>query len=202
MIRQLQPFFYRCLKHSNITLPGIRMCELGNQSYELPDGKSITAKEFFTSNGVDHVSMDWNGKDGALKLDFNKPITHPGLENSFDMITNIGMTEHVENQYECYKNIHKFCKVGGCFIHMVPIFYYWADKNNLYFYYPSFFRTLSIVQSYSLLIEDITPWGKNRNQDLLSVFMIKEKDIPFMDEKEFNSIPMRRVGTRISIGGF
>ena len=199
MIKELQPFFYRCIKHADIKFKGLKMCELGNQSYQLPDGKQITAKEFFTSKEVQHTSIDWNGKDGVLSIDMNKPITDARLLNGFDVITNIGMTEHVENQYQCFKNIHNLCKTGGYFIHMVPIFYYWADKNNLWFYYPSFFRGLAVFNHYIVSIEGVTSWGKNRNQDLLSVLIKKLSNNEFTSMDKFASISNRRVGTKIDI---
>ena len=48
---------------------GKRMLEMGNQ--EIKDNSIVekTGKEFFTKQGIEHVSVDLNGLDGALPLD-------------------------------------------------------------------------------------------------------------------------------------
>jgi len=96
---------------------GLRMCELGNQYMRF--GRYKTAKQYFESLGVDHTSIDMNGRDGALKYDLSKPISD--FEEYFDIVTNFGTSEHVENQERCFDNIDRMCRVGGAMIHAVPL---------------------------------------------------------------------------------
>lgn len=93
-------------------LVGTRMLELGNKKN--PDG---VYKTYFQSIGIDHTSIDWNGEDGALKLDLRKPIN---LE-PFDMVTNIGTTEHVSDQKAVWENIHNLTKIGGVIASLTPL---------------------------------------------------------------------------------
>ena len=100
-------------------LENLRMCELGNQL--INGGREeykgfFVAKEYFESLGVHHVSIDLNKKNGSIPLDLNKPISI----GQFDVVTNLGTTEHVENNKQCFENIHNLCKVGGIMIHLVP----------------------------------------------------------------------------------
>lgn len=94
-------------------LVGNTMLELGNKKTH-----EFTYKEYFESIGIEHTSIDWNGMNPrVLKLDLRQPIE---LE-PFDMVTNIGTTEHVSDQTGVWKNIHNFCKVGGTIISCTPL---------------------------------------------------------------------------------
>src|SRR3989338_5277340 len=56
---------------------GLKMCELGNQQIRKSAAritKAKTGKEYFSSLGYDHTSIDRNGLDGALPLDLCEPI--------------------------------------------------------------------------------------------------------------------------------
>lgn len=132
-------------------IKGRSMLELGDQV--LKGMKKITqfktGKEYFTDKGVDHISIDLNGRHRAIKLDLAKPITH-FLEKKFDIITNLGTTEHVEpwlGQYQCFKNIHELLAVGGIVVHIVPDFltreadHFHAKHANNY-YKEEFFRAI------------------------------------------------------------
>jgi hypothetical protein len=58
-------------------------------------------KTWFEDNGYRHVSVDWNGESGALTLDLRRPL---GL-GRFDLVTNFGTTEHVDDQAPVWRNI-------------------------------------------------------------------------------------------------
>ena len=101
----------------------IRICELGNQRMKWhPEHRS--AKNFFLSTGAkEHISIDMNGKDGALKLNLAEDllVLHPEWKGRFDLVTNYGTAEHVQDGiYECYKNIHNFCRYGGIIVNDGP----------------------------------------------------------------------------------
>jgi hypothetical protein len=48
---------------------GKRMLELGNQSLNHSKRPEKTGNEYFTNNGFEHISVDRNGLDGAVKKD-------------------------------------------------------------------------------------------------------------------------------------
>ena len=107
-----------------------RMCELGNQHIR-PTGmdwaekrglpKTKISKILFEAAGFTHVSIDFNGQDGALPLDLREQIKDEDLLGSFDVVTNSGTSEHVGNQQACFDNIRQLCKPGGIMIHVNPL---------------------------------------------------------------------------------
>jgi SAM-dependent methyltransferase len=94
-------------------LYGDSMLELGNKR----NGDAIY-KAFFEELGFRHVSVDWNGLDGALKRDLRLPLWDE--LGQFDMLTNIGTTEHVEGQAGVWENIHRMVKPGGFYCGLTP----------------------------------------------------------------------------------
>lgn len=75
------------------------MLELGNKRGT--GGPGDTYKKYFEARGIAHISVDWNGEDGALPLDLRKPLDL----GFFDMVTNIGTTEHVDRQSAVWENV-------------------------------------------------------------------------------------------------
>lgn len=91
-------------------LPGKTMLELGNKK------TNIVWKNYFTELGYEHTSVDWNGQDGALKLDLREPLNL----GTFDIITNIGTTEHVSEQEPAWRNIIEAMHLNSLFITTTP----------------------------------------------------------------------------------
>jgi len=92
-------------------LVGSSMLELGNKI-----NTPFTYKKYFESLGFRHVSIDTNGKDGALPLDLTKPLEL----GTFDMVTNIGTSEHVREQEPCWRNILEAMHVGSVLLCTTP----------------------------------------------------------------------------------
>ena len=182
---------------------GLKICELGNQTlrssgseYGISNGIPAckTGKELFTCFGFQHTSIDVNGEDGALQIDLTKPIQDPKLLSNFDIITNSGTTEHVSDQFECFKNLHNICKERGLFIHMVPSVKY-KNRDPLtgasifhgrYNYDFDFFRGLSLACGYKILDERII-------RGLVSVTMQKTSDNHFTSKQQFDVLPILAV---------
>lgn len=96
---------------------GCSILELGNQIMNLENVQDISAKKYYSGLGYDHTSVDQNGKDGAVTVDLSKPIEWLG---AFDLITDMGTTEHVSDAYECLANVLHHCKDGTVIIHKNP----------------------------------------------------------------------------------
>lgn len=146
---------------------GTRMLELGNKKTG-----DVSYKSYLTAQGIEHVSIDWNGQDGALPLDMRKPLPDLGL---FDMITNFGCTEHVSEQYHIWESLHRLCKVGGVMIHMCPFPGDWWWHGT---HYPSweFYTQFAERNGYQIQHIGIGREYPNRNID---VRMVKVQDLPF-----------------------
>ena len=64
-----------------------------------------------------HTSIDINGDDGSLQIDVRRDDLYEKLSFKFNVITNLGFTEHVgegdveenlfRNQYIMFKNMHE-----------------------------------------------------------------------------------------------
>lgn len=153
-----------------LPIVGDRMLELGRKKVKI-DGEWITYKSYFESQGVDHTSIDIQGGFGALPLDLTQPIDL----KPFDMVTNIGTTEHVSSQEQCWRNIHNLTKVGGVIVSMTPLEGDWWWHGN---WYPKedFFESFT-ANGYT--IDEI---GVNREAPCrnLAVRMTKVMDAPFV----------------------
>lgn len=100
--------------------------ELGAQYY-LVDNKSAG----YFKNIFDYpiTSLDFNGENGSLQINLAKELPNMPI---YDLITNFGTTEHVSNQYQCWKNIHTLLPIGGIIINEIPEIDSWKGHCNYY----------------------------------------------------------------------
>ncbi|MFA5085966.1 MAG: hypothetical protein WC482_06340 [Candidatus Omnitrophota bacterium] len=182
----------RALKKIFPDFNGIRMLELGNQSFtdecllkyrDVIRGK--IAKDYFSRLGFNHISIDITGLDGSVALDLNKVISDKNFIRQFDVVTNFGTSEHVDNQYNCFLNIHNFCKENGFFIHEVPEAGYWPGHSH-YYYSRDFFRILAKESGYEII--ELIPVDIPPNGNEIFCLMKKNGHQPFIDKDRFESI--------------
>ena len=180
-----------------------KMADLGSQNLKGPlkvESGFQTAKELFTSFGIEHVSFDITGKYGAVKCDLGVELQdHWG---KYDLVANFATSEHVEDEYNCFKNIHHFCKVDGPMVHAIPREDSWP--GHCYHYYNAqFFENLAVACGYQLLftrevtkhgagndavyIEVQTP-GEKGSQINMHSLMIKSYDNDFITREQFNNL--------------
>jgi len=94
-------------------LVGSRMLELGCKI-----NRERVYKTYFESLGYEHVSIDWNGQWGSLIRDLREPLWEEF--GQFDMVSNIGTTEHVSEQAPVWENIHRMTRIGGVYVGHTP----------------------------------------------------------------------------------
>ncbi len=167
---------------------GLKWCELGNQRTY----KNEVAKEIYLSLGVEHISIDINCEDGALPIDLDKPVPFIFL-GQFDVITNYGTIDHVNNQYQVFKNVHDMCKKGGIMIHAFPLKGHWP-KHCRYYYSEVFVKGLANacnyrIINYTILDKDVCKTPNN----LIAVTFKKENtgistNNKFISKEEFYQI--------------
>lgn len=152
---------------------GLKMGELGNQKIlTTKNGKDVNrgpAKQIFESKGVEHTSFDLNGKDGAIPLDLCKPVPEK-WHGYFDMITNYGTTEHVEDQYQVWKNIHDMVRVGGAIVSSIPHIGFWQGHCP-YHYSPQFPEIMAKNNGYDLSYSEIQI--RHKKNKLVNFVLIK-----------------------------
>lgn len=110
----------------------------------------LDARNIYNFLGIkDYECIDSNGELGAKVFDLNKEIVKEyKYKKKFDLVTNNGTTEHIFNQYTCFKNIHDLTKVGGYMFHAVPFIGYL--EHGFYLYSASFFLDLAFINNYEI----------------------------------------------------
>ena len=109
------------------------MLELGNKV-----NRELTYKAFFESLGYRHVSVDWNGLNGAVRADLRRPLNL----GAFDFVSNIGTTEHVDDQHGVWRNVCEAMHVNSVLISNTPAPGHWRNHG---IFYPTeeFYRQLA-----------------------------------------------------------
>lgn len=187
ILRELEGHVDMTCEKIGMPLKDVRMLELGNQRMGVWDRPDYYKpyKQVLMERGIkEHISVDWNGEDGALKIDLSKELTD--WQNYFDIVTNFGTAEHVDNQYMVYKNIHNMCRIGGAILHFVPPVGDWP-RHCPYRYRHDFFKVLAFYNQYEIAYEEkvlVTNPNPRKNRHLFSSILIK-KDNPFMLEQDF-----------------
>lgn len=178
--RQVEEYEKSVLNFLGWKYKGLQWCEFGNQG----NYKKMAAKKAYESYGVQHTSMDLNGRDGALPIDLGQPVAHYFV-NQFDVVTNYGTIEHVNNQFQAFKNMHDMCKRGGAMIHTFPLVKNWPGHCR-YYYSENFVEELANVCNYRIVKHIIL--SLKINKKLLIITYIKENGGRFVAEEEFEQI--------------
>jgi len=167
----------------------IHMAELGNQHCKDGHPAVITGKEYFESLGHSHTSFDLNGKDGAISIDLSKSIPLKYIDR-FNIVTNYGTSEHIDDQYMVFKNIHDLVCKNGVIVHCMPLSPYWKH-HGLYNYSEQFTTEIAGLNNYEIMADQVIKKVKNplkHDLYLLGSVLIKRNDDRFISEKEFNKI--------------
>lgn len=175
------------------------MLELGNQCINnkgIEHIKEKWGKDYFLNIGINHISIDWNGENGALKLDLTKPLDTK-FNNFFEIVTNCGTTEHINLQYEVFKNLHDCGKKECFYINCVPldteqnkkIHGVHTSPHGLYEYHTNFFIKLCELCNYEIIDinTDKSTWAVN-NQGLCNAIYKKTNNNIFISRKEFEKL--------------
>jgi hypothetical protein len=185
LLKTTADFELEILGKCNINYDGLRICELGDQVVmdNTSPYNNLAAKLKYEDLKCLHTSIDINGLHDSITINLNNDIPE-FLISYFDLVTNYGTSEHVSNQYMCFKNIHKLCKVNGLIIHAIPPVGFWPNHCD-YYYTLDVMEKLAKLCEYELLNNDIratvfypsmyTAYKKLNNNN-------------FISEKEFNSI--------------
>lgn len=103
---------------------------VGNTMLELGRKKTngIPWKRYFEGLDIIHTSVDIKGGYGSLKKDLTEPLNL----GTFDMVTNIGTTEHVSSQIPCWRNIVEAMHIGSVLVSTTPAPGSWKDHGRWY----------------------------------------------------------------------
>jgi hypothetical protein len=151
-----------------LPMPLVRVCECGDQRIHIFRHTSTffqssrTVYEFF---GGLYVSIDLNGKYGALTLDLGKPLLpefDESLLGTFNLVTNFGTIEHVrENQCQAFANLHDLCDVDGLMVHCMP---HVSFVHGDWQYTTEWVEHLADAQGYKVVSMEVTDKDKIWNE--------------------------------------
>ena len=77
---------------------------------ELLDDEAPLARDLWTALGFEYATIDLGQTPGAVPLDLNYDSLPDNLKGRYDLITNLGTTEHICNQLNAFKAIRQ----AGC----------------------------------------------------------------------------------------
>jgi hypothetical protein len=178
----LVQFERESLDHCALDFPGLKWCELGNQRIG-----NKPAKEAYLTYGVqDHVAIDLNGKDGAMPLNLDDPVPFM-FAGQFDVITNYGTSEHVNDQYHLFKNAHDMCKVNGIIINIVPREGHWPGHCR-YYYTELFKESLAEACDYELVHSALLDQGYYGPPKNLLAFTFRKRREEFISRERFRQV--------------
>jgi len=194
-------YFHEIMDITDIrNFSNLKMCQLGDTKirqdarrylyHKHNQKRYFKARIYFTDIGFDVITIDIGvGAEQvdatALNLDLSKPIENLG---TFDLVLDFGTGEHIANQFELFRNIHRFCKINGIIVRCNPSNRFGEAHGHGYTF--EFYAKLAQLCKYKIIdIRETVPnYGMNliapcyRNH--LYASMIKLEDSKF-SEKDF-----------------
>lgn len=152
------------------TWTGLKMIEIGDED-------STYSSSHFTNKGTENTIIQPIGADGNplmrrlinpyLGKNFASPENFVDMANSYDILTNIGCVEHLDNiQYEVWQIMHNITKVGGVMIHIMPdatecqLYLRWYGHCHNY-YDVDFFNNLCTKLGYELVSNELLNFNRS-----------------------------------------
>jgi len=113
--------------------------------------ESIYASHIYAALGFKHYSsIDANGANGSLTFDLNLDLKRDfQYSETYDLVTNLGTSEHCFNQFMVFKNLHDLCRPGGLMIHALPV--QGNVNHGFYNYHPRFIADLAAANNYQVV---------------------------------------------------
>lgn len=82
----------------------------------------VEAREVFIRAGFDYTCIDVDERPHTLRVDLAKFEIPREFRNTFDLVVNVGTTEHLASPAATFALMHEVCKVGGVLYNDVPLF--------------------------------------------------------------------------------
>jgi hypothetical protein len=150
----------------------------GNIRYPL-----LTGKQLFSELGFYHISIDLKGTRGSKPCDLTRLLPR-SLHNKFDIVTNSGTSEHVQDQYMVFKNMHMVAHCDAIFFHALPDPDRYPD-HGLYYYTWEFMLKLAEICGYQVV--------RHGNVKKLIVTIVRKNNSDkFISRDAFNMLPIFR----------
>src|SRR5882672_6845647 len=110
------------------------------------------ARHFWKWLGFQYSTIDIDESPESIPLDLNVDSVPPEHHGRYDLVTNLGTTEHVANQSNAFKIIHELTALGGVMFHNLPA--QGMLTHGIVNYNPKFFWMLSRSNGYRWIYAD------------------------------------------------
>lgn len=144
---------------------------------EIGDEDQTYTSSTFTDRGINHSIIQPVGADGNplmrrlinpyITKNFSNEENFNNINNTVDIITNIGCLEHLEGiQYEVWKILHNITKVNGVMIHIMPdaqecqMYLRWYGHCHNYFS-TEFFQNLADKLGYEIVSNELLNFNRS-----------------------------------------
>jgi len=107
---------------------------------------AMFSKELWKRFGVRYTAIDIDRSPHSINIDLNYDHCPNNFIGKFDLVTNLGTTEHLANHLNAMNVIHDLTKPGGYIYHNVPTQGY--EMHGLINYNPKFFWMLARANHY------------------------------------------------------
>ncbi len=164
--------------------------ELGAQNlYDKAYPEKVYAKDFYVYElNMLYQCIDLNGDNLALKVDLEKPIKPFG---QFDLVTDFGTSEHIQNLHQCWTTIHSLCKVGGMIICENPKVDNWEGHGYNY-RTKRFYEQLAKAMDYQIIeIREEPAMGNEIDGWNICCILKKLSDKTFVNKTQFNKFDFK-----------
>ena len=122
------------------------------------------AGELIERCGMQYLSFDIAKGYKTEVFDLNLQDLPDYHGNTWDVVLNIGTTEHVLNQYNSFKVIHEATKPGGFIVHQLPVAGF--TNHGYYLYTGRMFSELASFNKYEIV--DLYYDGPAGNDDVFA----------------------------------
>lgn len=152
----------------------------GNTRHQVPDQPN--SRLLWHAIGAKYTGFDLDDDPDTVKLDLNFDSVPEAHRGQYDLVTNLGTTEHVLNQYNAFKVMHELCRPGGLMIHEVPAGGY--PTHGFFNYNPKIFWQLAKANNYieidGGIVIGLKPINDYRVYDSLSTYFSQRMWAPWI----------------------
>jgi len=187
------------------SLSMLRVCELGDQCFIAMDDQALNGtacRHYYEKAGVElYLAFDLSGRNGSFKIDLCR--NHDFI-SQFDIVTNYGTLEHVNDQYHAFWNMHDLCVSGGIMLHGFPIVGQWPNHGRYYYSLPFAYELARYARYHVIAVAQAPCYGRASNRpdrDLILAAFQKQED-EFITPEVFQALPVFDSGELIHTGDY
>jgi len=162
---------------TKFAMPEVKPTHLVHGTLEHLDPQAPFARGFYEWLGFRYASIDIDGSPGSIPIDLNYDAVPRRHKGKYQLVTNLGTTEHIANQLNAFRAIHELTAPNGIMFHQLPS--QGMFNHGLVNYNPKFFWMLARSNGYKFVYMDF--WGSDEYytlpQDVVDIVAEFQPDI-------------------------